>query len=174
MVTNTKATKGHGPLLYRLYFRLMDIAFAMNVLALSFGVVGAAIGLEAPDLHPLVYYGIPILYWPINYIIAPLLIVNSSMRDEYADILWKRTIAQVMVIAAVLPPIVWALIWFVSIFIIQGDLANWKGYRPDWLLDPLMEESYRLLTIMFVWQGFVLGFVFLFQWNRWRDSRGGD
>ncbi|NNC52499.1 MAG: hypothetical protein HKO08_05610 [Erythrobacter sp.] len=167
----TEVKTSRGPLRYRIYYRLMDLALAINLLGICAVVVGTASGLEVEDIPPVIYYLPPILIWPITYVVVPLLIVLSSMRDEYAELLWKRTIAQLMIITAVLPPLIYAVIWFISIVIIQGDVANWNGYRPDWLLDPLLAEKWRLGVILEFWQAFTLGFVILFQWNRWRDSR---
>lgn len=165
---------GKEPFRFRLYYRLMDLVLLIYAFAILFTIVGEAIALEPEELPAVVFYGVPLLLWPVFYVVVPVLIVARSLRDEYADLLWKRTIAQLMMLTAVIPPLLFASIWFISIVILGGDVANWDGYRPDWLLDPIMKEVYRLGTIMEFWQVFTLGFVFLFQFNRWRDSRAAS
>lgn len=159
-----------GPLRYRLYYGLMNFAFVVIVLTLCLAIAGTAFGIEVSDIPPVIYYLPPILIWPVTYGIVPFLIVLSSMRDEYAEILWKRSIAQLIVLTTVLPPLVFTTVWFISIVILEGDVSNWNGHRPDWLLDPMIEEQYRLGTVIEFWQMFTFAFVILFQFNRWRDS----
>lgn len=163
---------GKEPLRFRLYYRLMDVSLVTILLAILLGVSIRAAGIDPESLPIIIAVGVPLIIYLVNYVIIPVLILVSKLRDEYADLLWKRTVAQLTVLTVLIPPIVSALIWFLYLVILDGNPeANWGGNRPDWLLDPIYAEEVRLYTVLEIWGYYTLGFVILFQFNRWRDSR---
>ncbi|GMN01522.1 hypothetical protein [Erythrobacter sp. MTPC3] len=164
----TDTSTGEGPLRFRLYYRLMDAALIYQVFAHSLITI---IGFSPTDLHPVLSGVIRAILILFQLVIVPLLIIVPTWRDEYADLLWKRTMVQLAFLMTIIPPFLLLSINFISTVFIQGDLDNWGGNRPDWLLDPLLKEAWVLQTTLYVWLVFTSAFVLLFQFNRWRDSR---
>lgn len=165
------AETSKGPLRYRLYYGVMNAALVYLIFAHALITV---FGFMPTDLHSatsIVIRGVLVIF---QLVIVPLLIILPLWRDEYADLLWKRTMVQLAFLMTLIPPLLILAIQFVSAVFIQGDLDNWGGYRPDWLLDPLLKEVWALKTAGDIWLIFTSAFVFLFQFNRWRDSRGAS
>ena len=160
------------PLRFRLYYRLMDLALVVYLVALAMAISVALSGTDPSTFPLIIQFGVPVIVAIVVYLILPVLIVASKLRDEYAELLWKRTVSQLTVLAVLLPPIVSAILWFVFLVVLKGDPeANWGGNRPDWLMDPIYAEDRRLYVVLDVWSYYTFGFVLLFQFNRWRDSR---
>lgn len=161
-----------GPLRYRLFYGLMNAALVYMIFAHALITV---FGVMPTDLHSaisVVIRGVLVLF---QLVIVPLLIILPWWRDEYADLLWKRTMVQLAFLMTIVPPLLMFAVQFISTVLIQGDLDNWGGNRPDWLLDPLLGETWTLKAAWDIWLIFTGAFVALFQFNRWRDSRAvGD
>lgn len=164
----TDASLQKEPMRYRLYYWLMNAALVYEIFAHAL-ITGY--GLVPGDLDPLIEGLIRTVLVIFQLMIVPLLIIIPWWRDEYADLLWKRTMVQLAFLMTVVPPALLAVITVISEIFIQGNLSNWGGNRPDWLLDPLLKETWVLNTAFSIWVMFTSAFVVLFQWNRWRDSR---
>ena len=164
----TDLSASNEPVKYRVYYWLMNAALVYEIFAHSFIT---AYGVMPGDLDPLIEGLIRTVLVIFQLLIVPLLIIVPWWRDEYAELLWKRAMVQLAVLMTVAPPALLTVITVISEFFIQGDLSNWGGHRPDWLLAPLLEETWVLNTVSNVWVMFTSAFVILFQWNRWRDSR---
>lgn len=167
----TDGTMTKDPLRYRLYYWAMNAALVYQIFA--HGLI-TIFGAMPNDYDPVVVAVIRAILILFQLVIVPLLIIVPAWRDEYADLLWKRTMVQLAVLMTILPPLLMGSVQLIFAVFIQGDLDNWGGNRPDWLLDPLMEETWVLKTALDVWLVFTSAFVILFQVNRWRDSRGED
>lgn len=164
----TKSETPKGPLRYRLYYGLMNAALVYLIFAHT---LITAFGVMPTDVHPAILVVIRSVLVLFQLVIVPLLIILPWWRDEYADMLWKRTMVHLAFLMTIIPPLFMFAVQFISTVFIQGDLENWGGNRPDWLLDPLLKETWTLKAAWDIWLIFTGAFVVLFQFNRWRDSR---
>ena len=159
------------PLRFRLYYRLMDLSLVVYLLGLILAFTVQFSELEPSTFPTIIGVGIPVIVQLVTTIVLPVLIVAAKMRDEYADLLWKRTVAQLTVLTVLLPPITMGLLWFLFLVVSGGDP---EANRPDWLLDQILAEEEWFDTVYGLWRYYTLGFVILFQFNRFRDSRASS
>ncbi|KLE35503.1 hypothetical protein AAW00_03500 [Aurantiacibacter luteus] len=105
--------------------------------------------------------GVPILF--VSFIVGPVLVVTRSLRDEYAEQLWKRTVELLVNVLAIAP-----------LVIILGTWAAYAAIGGEELPDALGFLNLQMnfwTSLVTAWQTFLLLFVGIFQFLRWRDSR---
>ena len=159
----TEAAVSKGPFRYRLYYWLMDASFV----AVLFGMVGIALdqfaGIEAYGMPERLVPIVGLIIGLLGLVLPIFLIAVPWWRDEYADMLWKRTVGHMVLFFTVVPPLTFIFLW-IAYALIGGE------ERPDWL--GWLYDDQRPITILsYSWDAFILAFVSLFQFNRWRDSR---
>ena len=161
------AAKPAGPLRYRLYFWLMDA----TTLALLAGI--------ATTIWPLPgdYFGytplwVQVVMYFLSFMIGVVpvfLIVAKFMRDDYAEGIWRRTMMVIGVVAAVVP-----LVLNIA-FRVTGQL-----YTPDGgIVHRVYRKFYYFIEqdlnaragMVGAWLAFIVLFVLVFQFLRWKDSR---
>lgn len=161
-------SRSAGPLRFRMYYWMMNTAFVYQV--------GGTIILDIMGFNPTQYAfwistGSAIFVLICEFLIMPLLVAVPYLRDEYAETLWKRTIYQIARVVALIVPILIAVnITFNVLF----DLDNLPEPFPTWYREGLFAEMNLFRATMGFWGYFTLFFTILFQFNRWRDSRGGS
>jgi hypothetical protein len=158
------------PLRFRLYFPLMDISSAVYVLAVAMAIYMMVTQTDPETLPWVLNIGIAVFVLIVTVIILPVLIVLPWIRDEYAELLWARTVKQLTVLVVLLPPLSFGLLWLLY-FILSGGVPD--PSRPDWL-DTIYAEHMWFDTVFGLWRYYTLAFVILFQFNRWRDSRASS
>ncbi|MCK0128429.1 hypothetical protein [Erythrobacter sp. F6033] len=151
---------------YRAYFWLMDICLFF-----------AAIGLVDHIIDPYDFENAPTWYHIIAFFViffngfVPLfLMVAKFMRDDYAEGLWRRSLVIMAYGVAIAPPIMiigpWVLYWILSPLGISPPDAYYAFenffYDQDF-------KAYAVIAT--AWLTFMLSFVGVFQFLRWRDSR---
>lgn len=153
---------------YRVYFWLMDLSlFFTGIFWISLFLDGA-FGIDIMPAGSLWggLIGIPTI---LGVTILPtFLILARFMRDEYAELLWKRAAIIMAYILAASPLVLWVLAWAGTllepdhgvIFEIYRDsyTALYDGARGTEILDK-------------AWVFFLVLFVIVFQFLRWKDSR---
>ena len=153
-----------GQLRYRLYFWMMDASLI--------GVIIFFASVIFQTLTEKVAFGLPplassILGMIVLLLILPLplvVIIAKPLRDEYASLLWQRTIGPLVVFMSTTP-----LIFFTSLWVFYAISVDPKEVPAlSWLYD---EQSY-VEAVTGAWLIFNMLFVLIFQFIRWRDSRG--
>lgn len=151
---------------FRLYYSLMDICLFFAAL----GLADWAVDIYADSEWPLWYSIVGFVTLVFNGFVPLFLMVASFMRDDYAEGLWKRSLVVMAYGAAVVPPILILGPW-VLFFILGGD----GSLRPEWFI--AFEQAFYdtkvepYMVVGKVWLTFMLLFVGVFQFLRWRDSR---
>lgn len=162
---NAPATE-RGALRYRLYFWLMDICLFFAAV----GLIDWWFDIYEDGEWPLWYSIVGLVVIVFNGFVPLLLMVASFMRDDYAEGLWKRSLVVMAYGAAVVPPILILGPWMLY-FILGGD----GSLRPEWYLayeEAIYHTKVEPYTVIGkVWLTFMLLFVGVFQFLRWRDSR---
>lgn len=162
-------TKSHsaGALRYRLYFWLMDASLAFCLLAIAWAFVEVPYfpGPYGEELN----FALILLTAFFITLVPVFLIAAKFMRDDYAEGIWRRSMQIVGVLAAVVP----------LATIVVSRVAH-ATYEPDGGV--LHYASYYLYyaferdlnareTMVMAWVVFLMGFVIIFQFLRWKDSR---
>lgn len=159
------ADKSLDPLRHRLYFRLMDICLFFA----AFAFIDWIVDPYTPDNAPVWYNALGAVVLVFNGFVPLFLMVAKFMRDDYAEGLWRRSLVVMAYGAAIVPPILIIGPW-VLYFVLGGD----GSLRPDFYVS--FEEAFYdskvapYFVVGKVWLTFMLLFVGVFQFLRWRDS----
>jgi hypothetical protein len=147
----------------RIYFRLMDIMLVLSLMGFTeflLDKVGGIILIPATSpIYPLV----STFFYTMNFFVPTFLILARFMRDEYAELLWRRTATALVYVSAIAPFGLLAIGW-VS-FLITGQRVSQGAVR-------FLAESMEFFdAVVVIWMVFMLLFVAIFQLLRWRDAR---
>jgi len=151
---------------YRAYFWLMNASLAAILYALAELVIGRLTGFDPEDYLPapvaaLVY--IPLLV--LAFVVPMFLICARFMRDEYAEQLWRRTSVMLAYLTAGIPPICLILGW-VWYFATGHTDASQVHWTLSWMADKVVWVD----ALLWVWVGYMMVFVMIFQFLRWKDT----
>jgi len=159
----TESVAKSAPPRHRLYFWLMDASLVGIVIFIASVIFESATGKEAFGLAAPMSGIVGLLLLVLILVIPLLLIVLKPLRDEYADMLWRRTVGPLVVLMAMTPLLYFASIWL--FYAISTDPTTLSG------LDWLYEEQSGFESVSAAWAIFNMVFVVIFQFLRWRDSR---
>jgi hypothetical protein len=158
---------------YQIYYRLVDISFAITAFWLAFKVLGLfAPGI--PDRIPLLR---PIwdVVFPFNILFAIVLVLARRMRDEHAERVWQITARRFVNFIMVAP-----LLACAAIALFVDDIRRHAAeFLPAGLNEILQEEPSQLTVFIGgIGATMVLAtvlipqlFVVFYRWGLWRDSR---
>lgn len=158
----TEKTKKTREFRYRLYFWLMDACFVFAVIGTIDFVLARTLldGQVAPPWY--VPFGIVVLFF--NVLLTPFLVVARFMRDEYAEQLWRRTVGVLAYVVAVTP--------FLFVILSAGTyFALGQPERPPVWLAWAFSATQWSHAVTAAWIGYLMIFVAIFQFLRWRDAR---
>jgi hypothetical protein len=156
---------------HSLYYRIIDIAFAGQVLMLGALIVKASTGyvVDMPGTLQIPYsaFGLFCILAP------PLLIFQRWMRDDFSEMLWQRTAGTVLKLLVILP--VPVAIGAGVTFAFSGDTTEVidRAMRMRNELDPRINAYMQgiVSAAVYLWLTVPVLFTFVFQWHRWRASR---
>lgn len=148
----------------RLYFWLMDSSlFVMLMLVIS--IVLGMIGVLEPDTFSgAVNAWIGLFFGLFVSLIPFFLIFAKFMRDEYAELLFRRTM-QVLAYLMVLTPFIYYVVAWTNFFV-----TGQPDEPPAWLAWASSETKWGLVLFYF-WHAYLVAFVLVFQFLRLKDSR---
>jgi hypothetical protein len=147
----------------RIYFRLMDLCLFFAGVGLAEHISSKYFDTELfPDTDWAFFLiGVPVLFF--NFVVPPILIVARFMRDEYAEQIWHRSIAVLAYIFAMAPLLMTLVLYGVG-FSRPSDSST----GPFTYLFGDVPAGWLVVTI---WMSFLLLWVGIFQFLRWRDGR---
>ena len=148
---------------YRIYYLLMNLCLVAAAIGLADWIRDDIIRVQLwrPD-HPL-YLMIGSITLIFSFIVGPILVVGRPLRDEYAQQLWVRTSTTMAYVLAIAPPVIQIGAWL-------GYLASGSKAAPK-IFAPLYRELVGWDFMILAWMTFLLLFVGIFQFLRWKDSR---
>jgi len=151
------------PLRYRLYYRLMDICLIATVFFII-EIINQELG-GAPDLGLPGPFAMAFTAWLIVFVfIGPFfLLIAKFMRDDYAEQLWKRTVVVLAYGMGLLP--VALFIGFNTAMFVFGDTGAEETYHSLLVVEWQVSATIYVACLIYM-----LLFVFIFQFLRWRDS----
>ncbi|GAB5347619.1 hypothetical protein [Alteriqipengyuania sp. 357] len=149
---------------YRLYFWLMDACLVGVAIGSIDAILDSGFGVHEFGLTAAQSLPIVILVNLFSFIVPVFLMVAKFMRDEYADQLWRRSVVVLAYVAATVPLTI-LLIENIAFFAL-GQPEKAPGWLRWWV-----DELPLRLAVLQIWQSYVLIFVAIFQFLRWRDSR---
>lgn len=159
----TDAVLGSRARRARAYFRLMDIVLVLSLMGfIEFLLDNVFDVILIPKSSP-IYLPVSIFFIFMNFIMPWFLILARFMRDEYAELLWRRT-AAVAAYALALAPVFVLMGFWISYFL-TGKRVSESVFAP------LVEPTEAFQVIWFCWLGYMLLFVAIFQFLRWHDAR---
>lgn len=156
------ASAGNRAKRARIYFRLMDVVFILAVLGFSeflLDKVGGIILMETS--HPAHGY-VSAFFIIMNFFLPMFLILARFMRDEYAEQVWRRTAVSLSYVVTLLPIAIFAGAWIDFLTTTTGQP------RPLFALLENPIEPFKVVQVC--WMAFMLLFVGVFQFLRWRDN----
>ncbi|KPF65151.1 hypothetical protein IP79_02945 [Porphyrobacter sp. AAP60] len=158
-----------GPVRYRAYFWLMNASFVASIgLLLHFAIYFAAgtPGWGLPEgVASMLYWG---FVYPLTTLIPLILLLAWFLRDDYAAALWKRTTVVLAYGVAIAPVLLVAASWLAYDVLTKGTPA-YEAWDAFYLA--LIEGGSGRDILTFTWHVYMLLFVLIFQFLRWRDSR---
>lgn len=162
MQISSKSTKN---LRFRAYFWLMNASLVAVIYSGAGPLVAYLFDLGDKFDYPSPIKEILYSFVGIFLVIVPMFLVCARfMRDDYTEQLWKRTFVVLAYFVALLPFIYLVLYW--SLFFALGQP------KPLPVILALPELNLTLGTaVYFAWVGYMMIFVVIFQFLRWRDSR---
>lgn len=148
---------------YRLYFWLMDLSLIFAFVGLANHLLHDSFSQRVLEQIAPLYIAIGAITLVFNFFVPPLLMLAKFMRDEYAEILWQRSVAVLACVAAVAPFVMFA-----------GAMLYDLAIGSDSSVSPMAQlfaglPAGRLFITM--WMSFLLAWVGIFQFLRWNDSR---
>lgn len=150
----------------RLYFRLMDICLFFLVV----GLIDWIASHYDVENAPAWYLAGGLVMIIFNSFVPLFLMVASFMRDDYAEGLVKRSLRVMAYGAALIPPFLLIGPWVLGGIFVNTDLRAPDFYREFYNAFYLSEMRPELV-LRRVWFLYMLSFVGIFQFLRWKDSR---
>ena len=154
------------PLRYRLYYRLMDVCLIATLIFVTEALFLGLFGLSVFDtsIPQMIKTGLTLFVVAFVMIGPFILFAAKFMRDDYAEQLWRRSVV-VLAYGVALIPLALFIIFNIAQDILGVDGS--KEFFPAWVLAKW--EIVR--TIFILGLAYVLMFVLVFQFLRWRDTR---
>lgn len=146
----------------RLYFRLMDVCLLFAGLGLADHLLGKFFDRSILPHGSTAYVVVGVVTVFFNFFMPPFLIVARFMRDEYAELLWTRSIAVLAYIFAMLPLLMMLVVWCINMTKPLGGQVGPATY--------LFGDISAGKLVITTWMAFLLLWVGIFQFLRWRDS----
>lgn len=149
---------------YRLYFWLMDACLVGVAIGSLDAILDSGFGIHQFGLTDAQVLPIAFFVNLFSFIVPVFLMIAKFMRDEYADQLWRRSVVVLAYVTAILP---------LAVLIVENIAFFALGQpekAPSWLRWWVDEVPLRLAVLQ-IWQSYILIFVAIFQFLRWRDSR---
>lgn len=147
---------------YRLYFWLMDACLVGTLFVAAEHIFTRLTGGFAWEVYPTWYFAVGLFMLFLSFGLAPFLILARFIRDEYAELLWKRTATIVVCIVAIAPYAFYLGAWAAHFVFGTADFFPFDAELTDT----------RFHSALFRVGSLILGtFVVVFQFLRWRDSR---
>jgi hypothetical protein len=168
----TEVPKKRDPFRFRLYYQLMDacLLFAVSTFIILISYPNGPPE-EASPASILIFF----LIVNISAFGSLFLLLARFMRDEYAEVLCRRSLVAMAYLGSIVPPIVLIGAWvfyYISLRLLDpaapldGSVTLDAPEYIDWLFKP---ESSPLSVMMNMWGIFLLSYVVVFQFLRWRD-----
>ncbi len=153
---------------FRLYFRLMDICFAIQIISIMLEIVQFATG----DDFTSGITGQAMAVFQLGSLALPIFLIFARfMRDDFAEQLWQLTAGTVLKAICFLPPIV--------AIIAGGLIAAGKIVFPEAVFDDQHVSEFQngaimgvIISLIGMWVYTPVVFTLAFQWHRWRATRG--
>jgi hypothetical protein len=159
MTENQKVRK---QLRFRIFFWLMDICLIFAGIGLADHLLKVVFGIEF-DAKSQPYFAIGVVVITFNFFVPIFLFVSGFMRDEYAELLFQRTISKLAFVVAIGPVVIIISGW---VHFLITDTPTLDG--P---FNFLYSKGNRFELLARLWMSYMLLFVGIFQFLRWRDSR---
>jgi ABC-type microcin C transport system permease subunit YejB len=147
---------------FRLYFWLMDICLVFAGIGLADYLRDKVFDIQIDEKNP-IYLAVSVGVLVFNFIVPVFLIIAKFMRDEYSQEIWQRSIAILVYFLALTPLFIFAAGWYTILFSTADRLAG--------LLAFLFATVSGGELVMRMWLAFMLLWVAIFQFLRWRDAR---
>ncbi|WP_271077801.1 hypothetical protein [Aurantiacibacter sp. MUD61] len=148
---------------YRVYYRLMDICLIGYVVAIVLNILDQTVLINLEDTGRLGSFLIRVATGLLTYVLGAFLVLAWFMRDEYAELLWRRTASMVVYFVTITPFVLFTAAWLTFAALQAEQLPEsweWMLARP-----PIAG------VVTFGFGLFIFAFVSVFQFLRWRDSR---
>ncbi|MDC8753255.1 hypothetical protein OIK40_01210 [Erythrobacter sp. sf7] len=150
---------------YRAYFWLMDASLVAVAYAAIEPIISYFFDYDISTVLPEPVRAVFLAFVTFFILVVPVILICAKfMRDEYCEQLWKRSFVVMAYLTALAPLIYMVVYW--SLFYALGQP------KP---LPPILAWPFREVTmgpaIYIAWIGYMMVFVALFQFLRWRDAR---
>lgn len=161
--------KHQGKLRYRAYIWLMNLALIVTfawmlevVVRKTWGIAGLGLTGTADAIAFLVVQ-------ICSFVLPFFLMLFRFMRDDYTEMLWKRSVVVLAYMVAIFPIFSALVAWGMELGLPKDGNA-YAAWRT--MYEPFKSASAPAdYVVSMAWKYYMAAFVIVFQFLRWRDSR---
>jgi cytochrome bd-type quinol oxidase subunit 1 len=160
-----KTDKPVKALRYRSYFWLMDIATPAVIMTVGLPALDSLTGIDVRSvMPPPVWFVLNAFALIFGLCLPTFLMCARFLRDDYVEALWRRSVAVLAYVMAITPIAALSINWILYLALGQPERV------PDFLRWAFAKvEIYSV--ILNVSGFYIMIFVAIFQFLRWRDTR---
>lgn len=161
----TKTDQPLKAIRYRSYFWLMDIATPAVLITVGLPALDSLTGIDVRTFMPAPVWIAMNAYALVCGLVLPTFLMCAKfLRDDYVEALWRRSVAVLAYVTAVTPIAALSINWILYFALGQPERV------PDFLRWAFAKvEVYSV--ILNVSGFYIMIFIAIFQFLRWRDAR---
>lgn len=157
-----EAKSATNKLRYKAYFWLLNVCLVGVVIGLVDQVIDNKFGYSVTNMGAPWFFLVAVPLWLFSFAVPLFLMVAKFMRDEYAELLWRRTLVILAYIVGITPIVLYVAAWLAYWLLDQGEAGIFSFLYSKMDFAIYMQRS---------WMWFMALFVGIFQFLRWKDSR---
>ncbi|WP_128892564.1 hypothetical protein [Erythrobacter sp. HKB08] len=165
----SEGTRSKEALRYRAYIWLMNLALLVTFAWILEIIVRRSTGIPGLGLTGTADFIAFLIVQVCSFVLPFFLMLFRFMRDDYTEMLWKRSVVVLAYLVAIFPIAFAAVAWSAELGLPKdgGAYAAWRTiYEP--FIAPGAPADY---VVSMAWKYYMAAFVIIFQFLRWWDSR---
>lgn len=160
-----------------LYYRLVDLCTILTLVILAINAYDYYISISDQSWENTLDSRYSALISSIgfsSFILTMVVILASSLRDEFAEALWQKTAGTFLRAMVIFPPIAMILIaaswWIIPTdpLMLDLDFSSAELAKEGLTVEDVNRFIGVISTIGAFWWMSTTFFVFIYQWHRWR------
>lgn len=165
----TATSKSGDALRYRAYLWLMNLALVVTFAWILEIIVRRTTGVPALGLTGTADFIAFLIVQICSFILPFFLMLFRFMRDDYTEMLWKRSVVVLAYVVAILPIAGAAIAWGAELGLPKDSAAyaSWRSFYEPFKAP----GAPAVYVVSMAWKYYMSAFIIIFQILRWQDSR---